>query len=346
MTQLFANNATSTLAASLTNVATSFAVATGEGARFPNPSSPDFFRATLFQVVSGVEVNHEVIKVTARATDTFTVVRGQDGTTAKAFNSGDPVQLRFTSGDAYNAVAGAPFGFTYSPSGSNNIVVAAGGVMDSTNAFWLAGAAMTKDVTSAWAAGTAAGGLDTGTVGNNEYYLWAIMRPDTGAVDYLFSLSATAPTMPTNYTVKKLIGWFRRVAAVNLAFHTYEREGWGLDFAWDTPRADLALASTLTTTARLDTLSVPTSFSVLAHLLLAVADTVNQNVTVTCPDAVDIAAGGGGGWNIRVQVTSVALFVAGTIRTSSSGQIRSKADVATIDAYNVQTNGFTWARRN
>lgn len=107
MTQLFANNATSTLAGSLTNVATSFAVASGEGARFPALSSPDFYRATIFQIVAGVEVNHEIVKVTARASDTFTVVRGQDGTTANAFSAGDPVQLRLTSGDASNLCQGA-----------------------------------------------------------------------------------------------------------------------------------------------------------------------------------------------------------------------------------------------
>jgi hypothetical protein len=36
----------------------------------------------------------EIVKVTARSTDTFTIVRAQDNTTASAFNTGDKVELR------------------------------------------------------------------------------------------------------------------------------------------------------------------------------------------------------------------------------------------------------------
>jgi hypothetical protein len=43
-------------------------------------------------------VNHEIVKVTARATDTFTIVRAQEGTSGRAFNAGDPIELRLTAG--------------------------------------------------------------------------------------------------------------------------------------------------------------------------------------------------------------------------------------------------------
>lgn len=80
-------------------------------------------------------------------------------------------------------------------------------------------AALGKRLDAAWAVGgtpgTAAGGLDTGAVGNSTYYVWLIRRPDTGVVDALFSLSATAPTMPTSYTQKRQLGWFARAAGVN-----------------------------------------------------------------------------------------------------------------------------------
>jgi len=39
----FANNAYSTLASSITNSATSITLTTGEGARFPSFSAPDYF---------------------------------------------------------------------------------------------------------------------------------------------------------------------------------------------------------------------------------------------------------------------------------------------------------------
>ena len=44
------------------------------------------------------EINHEIVKCTARAGDVLTVVRAQEGTTARAFNPDDPVELRLTAG--------------------------------------------------------------------------------------------------------------------------------------------------------------------------------------------------------------------------------------------------------
>lgn len=92
MTVLYSNNAASTLASSITNVATSLTVATGEGALFPSPTGGDYFYATLEDGSN----NREIVKVTARSTDTFTIVRAQDGTTARSFASGSKVELRIT----------------------------------------------------------------------------------------------------------------------------------------------------------------------------------------------------------------------------------------------------------
>lgn len=97
MTQLYANNATSTLASGITNVATSIPLAAGTGVKFPSPSGGDFFLATMFQYSGTTEINHEIVRVTARSTDTLTVTRAQEGTTGRAFNTGDPIQLRITS---------------------------------------------------------------------------------------------------------------------------------------------------------------------------------------------------------------------------------------------------------
>jgi len=98
MTQLFANNAFSTLAGAITNTATSLTVQAGAGAKFPSPSGGDYFLVTLFQLIGGIEANHEVVKVTARSVDTFTIVRGQEGTTARAWDVGDQVSHRGTAG--------------------------------------------------------------------------------------------------------------------------------------------------------------------------------------------------------------------------------------------------------
>jgi hypothetical protein len=92
MTVLYSNNAATTLAASITNAATSLSVASGAGALFPAISGSDYFYATLTNAAAAVEI----VKVTGRSGDTFTVVRAQDGTSALAWSSGDKVELRIT----------------------------------------------------------------------------------------------------------------------------------------------------------------------------------------------------------------------------------------------------------
>lgn len=86
----FTNNASATLASSITNSATSISLTTGQGALFPSLSAGDFFYATLVDASN----NLEIVKVTARSTDTLTVTRAQDGTTASAYAAGDKLELR------------------------------------------------------------------------------------------------------------------------------------------------------------------------------------------------------------------------------------------------------------
>jgi hypothetical protein len=94
MAILFTNNATTNLAASITNSATSLTVLTGTGSLFPNLGVGDYFLITLIGI-SGSPI--EIVKCTSRSGDTLTVVRGQEGTTPSAFNGGDKVELRITA---------------------------------------------------------------------------------------------------------------------------------------------------------------------------------------------------------------------------------------------------------
>jgi hypothetical protein len=93
MTIKFTNNATTTLASGINSSVTSLSVASGTGTLFPTISSPDVFYATLANVAGTVEI----VKVTARSTDVFTIVRGQDGTTPLSWAAGDKVELRPTA---------------------------------------------------------------------------------------------------------------------------------------------------------------------------------------------------------------------------------------------------------
>ena len=99
MTQLFANNASSTLAIGIDTIVTSITVATATGTLFPiiDPSDPDnFFMLTLEDASSNIEV----VKCTfhAAGSDTLTVTRAQENTTALAFLTDDRIELRITKG--------------------------------------------------------------------------------------------------------------------------------------------------------------------------------------------------------------------------------------------------------
>jgi len=80
------NRAISTLASGVSDVATEWTLATGEGALFP--SSGDFH----------VTCENEIVKCTSRTGDVLTVVREQEGTTKAAHDADKAVKLRITAG--------------------------------------------------------------------------------------------------------------------------------------------------------------------------------------------------------------------------------------------------------
>ena len=79
------NRAFSTLASGVSDVATSWTVASGDGAKFP--STGDFH----------ITCESEIVKCTSRSTDVLTVVRAQEGTAAASHASSKVVGLRITA---------------------------------------------------------------------------------------------------------------------------------------------------------------------------------------------------------------------------------------------------------
>lgn len=92
MSFLFENNAVSTLASGITAGALSLTVQSGDGALFPNPTGGDTFRVTLVDAANLIEI----VDCTGRSGDVLTIVRAQEGTSAKVYISGDSVGLRLT----------------------------------------------------------------------------------------------------------------------------------------------------------------------------------------------------------------------------------------------------------
>ena len=244
------------------------------------------------------------------------------------------------------------YGLTYANNvgdATNDIDLAAGGAMDATGAYFIVNAARTKRSDANWVVGDAQGALDTGAVGNSDYYIWSIARSDTGVTDFLFSLSSTAPTMPANYDFKRLIGWFKRVGGTIVTFTTYETEGSGIELLWTNPTLDVNLLNTLTTTKRTDAVKVPLNFSVLAHLNVGIQDAGTTPFShIYCPDQGDLAPSATIAplANIRNQVVAVTALVQIWVRTSATGTVAAQSSTATVDSYQVSTMGFKWARMN
>ena len=107
MSALYTNNAATTLASGINNSVTSLTVASATGGLFPSPTGTDYFYVTLENTAGTVR---EIVKVTARSTDTLTIVRGQDGTSAQTFATGDKVELRIVAAEMSALTSGLAAG--------------------------------------------------------------------------------------------------------------------------------------------------------------------------------------------------------------------------------------------
>ena len=150
----FTNNAATTLAAGINSSVTSISVT--DGSVFPALTGSDHFYVTFDDTT-----NREIVKVTARSGNTLTVVRGQDNTTAQAFNSGDKAELRVVAAlleDITTEVTstlsvdtftgdGTTTAFTLSqaPSSEDNLIVFIEGAYQNPGDFVLSGTTLTLD---------------------------------------------------------------------------------------------------------------------------------------------------------------------------------------------------------
>lgn len=96
----FKNNASTTLSGSINDTQTSITVLSGSS--FPVLAAGDYFYATMYEVSGAVEINMEIVKVTGTSGNIWTIVRGQDGTTARSRNGVTTcnIELRLTAASA------------------------------------------------------------------------------------------------------------------------------------------------------------------------------------------------------------------------------------------------------
>ena len=147
--------------------------------------------------------------------------------------------------------------------------------------------AITKQLDVAWAVGTNQGGrMSAGAIANTTYFIHLIKRLDTGVVDVGFDVSATAPTLPTNYTRSRRIGAIVRSAGAILAFFQN-----GDEFYWNTPPALDVNTLNPGAAAVTATLTVPVGIRVKAFLNIACenATTGNLAIYLSSLDNADVA---------------------------------------------------------
>lgn len=178
-------------------------------------------------------------------------------------------------------------GLTLSTAGSSaSFSVAPGVAADNGNAVMMTLAAAITKTTAAWAVGSAAGSLDTGSIAASTWYhVYLIRRPDTGVVDVLTSNSATAPTLPTNYTQFRRIGSMKTNASFQwLGFLHIEDS-----FFWMQPVQDVTSAAlTAGTPISLSLASIPLGIKVRPIIVVAPNTTGSTaRVRIYSPDLAD-----------------------------------------------------------
>jgi hypothetical protein len=180
---------------------------------------------------------------------------------------------------------------------------------------------LTKRLDASWSVGTNQGGLDTGSIANTTYHLWLIRRSDTGVVDALFSASATAPTMPTNYDQKRLIGSIIRASGAILPFVQS-----GESFELKTPIRDVNASST-GTSAVLRTLSVPTGRVLEALFNVRLDSAGGEAVYISNPAVNDLGPSSSAPLSTLGGSTSASITIKSRCFVNTSAQVRSRMAV-------------------
>lgn len=222
---------------------------------------------------------------------------------------------------------------------NNAIAVGAGEATDSTNADVMLLNSSTTKTFASWAVGSGNGGLDTGTVAiNTWYHIFVIKRVDTGVVDVLISLSATAPTMPTNYTEKRRIGSFATNASSQVGSGYTQT---GDQFILATNVVDANNAAVTSVSRSTQTLTVPPGV-VVSALFRATISIAHDTTAVlfTSLQESDQAAVAPGLADITTNVVAFTESGSFSRLTNTSAQIGVRSSFA--NATGLYINTFGW----
>ncbi len=227
--------------------------------------------------------------------------------------------------------------------GSSTMSISAGAANDSTNTILMILSSAISKTTASWAVGTGNGGLDTGSIANSTWYhFFEIYRPDTGVVDILFSVSASSPTLPANYTLFRRIGSGRTDGSAHWLAFTQT----GDTFIWATANADVTAGSTTSANRSTQPLTVATGVIVTAlfRAVISVSAGSTRGVLFTSLQETDQTVAAGPAFSdLFVDATgSTTGSAAGDFArlTNTSAQIGVRSNTATNLNFSIGTYGW------
>lgn len=194
--------------------------------------------------------------------------------------------------------------------------------------------ALTKQLDSTWVAGNNQGGLDTGSKAiDTWYHSFAIHNPVNGNSDYLFSTSASSPTLPAGYTKKRRIGSLRTDSSNNIIGFFQK----GKRFQYKARITDINGVNpgvTGTLVAITTPLGVETQAMLLAHWSTGAA----RYLLITSPSEDNNAASS---TFCTLSSSGIRSHIELLVKTNTSSQIRHRANLSVTPAlYLVFTLGW------
>lgn len=126
----------------------------------------------------------------------------------------------------------------------NDIDIATGICSDTTNTTIIkTTSTYIKRLDASWSAGSGNGGRDTGAIADGTWFVHAIYNPETSDTDFLFSLSRTAPTLPTGYTLFRCVGIVMRVSGGLVQYAGARERGTDIVYGYATPVLDINVSN-------------------------------------------------------------------------------------------------------
>lgn len=299
----------------------------------------ELYAAATETLRGSVELATAAETVTGASTSLATHPAGVAAAISAALTAAQRLPLGYFSGFALSNNGGAP---------STTVNVGAGSARDSTNTVDInlqstfSGLLQTS---GAWSSGSGGNKLDAGArVLNATYHAFVIRKTSDGTGDILFSLSATAPTMPSGYS------GFRRIGRVSTDASTvirgFKARGNGC-YDWVTPIIEVTSIGVAAGTSVLTLTGMGGAFTECRMNALIVGDSGNIRVT---PIDVDNPATGAdwtnytGGIMSNVPSPSVSEGIAGecTVAVGTAGTVNLRTFVGsgTVAGLRVLTMGW------